>query len=398
MKSSYCQFDTAGHIIAMATTRSNECANVNLNTLLSSGEALSDCSIPALDSTRWIYDETTGLLTNKLYADGNGTSYTYTETGKIHTRAWARGKTTTYAYGNLGQLTNVDYSDSTPGITLIHDRLGRILSASSSASTSTFHYDGLKLDYENQDGYMIDRKQDTLGRNTGHVLSGGSLSPMTLVYVFDEYGRFYSVESAHSASTNLFTYAYLTGTDLISGYISTSSTNPQSQIQVLKSYESKRNLITVVTNSVGSVPSLVSSFDYINDPLGRRTRRADYYNGATLINDFDYNIRGEVISAIMGNDNHSYSNDPIGNRKQSTVYSGQSTVTNTYTANNLNQYTSASFAGATRNPSHDFDGNLTRDGIHWSHGWDAYEKKLFDYVSFYNINWLFNFSGNVPYS
>ncbi|MDD2598718.1 MAG: hypothetical protein PHO37_05790 [Kiritimatiellae bacterium] len=107
-------------------------------------------------------------------------------------------------------MSNILYSDSTPYVALTHDRLGGILSASSSASTSTFHYDGLKLDYENQDGYIIDRKQDTLGRNTGHVLTGGSLSPMTLVYVFDECGRFYSVESAHSASTNLFTYAYLT--------------------------------------------------------------------------------------------------------------------------------------------------------------------------------------------
>ena len=122
---------------------------------------------------------------------------------------------------------------------------------------------------------------------------------------------------------------------------------------------------------MGSVPSVVSSFDYINDPLGRRTHRADYYNGSTIINDFIYNIRGEVIGAIMGNDNHSYSNDPIGNRKQSTVYSGQATVTNVYTANNLNQYTSASFAGSARNPFHDLDGNLTWDGIHWAHSWNG---------------------------
>ncbi|MDD2230633.1 MAG: hypothetical protein PHY48_14700, partial [Candidatus Cloacimonetes bacterium] len=197
------EFNTAGRMIAMATTRSNEYANVNLNTLLTDEETLNDCNVQGLDITQWQYDEATGLLTNKLYADGNGTSYTYTETGKIQTRTYARGKTTTYVYNNLGQLTDIDYSDSTPDVTFTHDRLSRIISASSSTSARTFHYDGLTLDYETQNGYIIDRKQDTFGRNTGHVLTGGSLSPMTLVYVFDEYGRFYSVESAHSASTNL---------------------------------------------------------------------------------------------------------------------------------------------------------------------------------------------------
>ncbi|MFA7149225.1 MAG: hypothetical protein WC109_10450, partial [Syntrophomonadaceae bacterium] len=142
------EFNTAGRMIAIATTRSNEYANVNLNTLLAEGKTLSDCNIPALDITQWFYNETTGLLTQKIYADGNGPSYTYTSSGKLYTRTWARGKTTTYTYGDLGQITKVDYSDSTPNVTYTHDRLGRTTSATSLASTSTFHYDGLTLDYE----------------------------------------------------------------------------------------------------------------------------------------------------------------------------------------------------------------------------------------------------------
>ena len=42
------------------------------------------------DTTTWLYDEPTGLLTNKVYADGKGPSYTYTPDGKLATRAWAR--------------------------------------------------------------------------------------------------------------------------------------------------------------------------------------------------------------------------------------------------------------------------------------------------------------------
>ena len=42
------------------------------------------------DTTTWLYDEPTGLLTNKVYADGKGPSYTYTSDGKLATRTWAR--------------------------------------------------------------------------------------------------------------------------------------------------------------------------------------------------------------------------------------------------------------------------------------------------------------------
>ena len=42
------------------------------------------------DTTTWLYDEPTGLLTNKVYADGKGPSYTYTPDGKLATRTWAR--------------------------------------------------------------------------------------------------------------------------------------------------------------------------------------------------------------------------------------------------------------------------------------------------------------------
>src|SRR5574344_635848 len=58
------------------------------------------------DVTTWLYDAASGVLTNKLYADGHGPSYTYTDTGRLATRTWARGIVTTYAYDGWGSLTN----------------------------------------------------------------------------------------------------------------------------------------------------------------------------------------------------------------------------------------------------------------------------------------------------
>jgi len=63
------------------------------------------------DATIWQYDEATGLLTNKLYADNNGVYYEYTTDGKMSKRIWARGDTTDYSYDSTaGQLTNINYS------------------------------------------------------------------------------------------------------------------------------------------------------------------------------------------------------------------------------------------------------------------------------------------------
>ena len=42
--------------------------------------------------------DATGLVTQKLYADGRGSCYTYTDDGNLATRTWARGVTTSYTY------------------------------------------------------------------------------------------------------------------------------------------------------------------------------------------------------------------------------------------------------------------------------------------------------------
>ena len=48
--------------------------------------------------------DATGLVTQKLYADGRGPCYTYTDDGNLATRTWARGVTTSYAYDAWGTL------------------------------------------------------------------------------------------------------------------------------------------------------------------------------------------------------------------------------------------------------------------------------------------------------
>ena len=77
----------------------------------------------------------------KLHADGNGSSYTYTDSGNLATRTWARGVATTYAYDGWNSLTNTAYSDGTPSVSVAYDAMGRQTRAEDATGTTTFAYD-----------------------------------------------------------------------------------------------------------------------------------------------------------------------------------------------------------------------------------------------------------------
>ncbi|MDD2230904.1 MAG: hypothetical protein PHY48_16065 [Candidatus Cloacimonetes bacterium] len=366
-------------MIGMATTRDENLRSVNLLTVFPQGKTLSTWQPAAsdkIDITKWVYDSVTGLLTDKVYADGQGPSYAYTSEGKLSRRTWARGIITDYAYDFVGALTNVVYNDETPDFAYTYNRLGQQLSATSSVSTNLFVYSPvtLELDYELQNGTKIDRSTDGLGRNTGYALYNpvDPVNPVQeITYGFDSYGRFFFVNSGSSVVTNEFDYSYLPGSDLLAGYTASTPSTGSTILTASRSYELNRNLITAITNSVGSVPSVVSSFDYTNDTLGRRTARSDYYinRGSTETNTFGYNTFSEVTNAHMGTNTYSYAYDPIGNRDQCTIDNGQLIITNVYTANGLNQYTNIT-GGIATVPDHDLDGNLLSFNG-WQYVWNG---------------------------
>lgn len=68
----------------------------------------------APDVTHWNYDAATGVLTAKRYADGLGPVYEYDVNGRLTQRIWARGVETDYTYDAFGQLIAIDYFDNTP--------------------------------------------------------------------------------------------------------------------------------------------------------------------------------------------------------------------------------------------------------------------------------------------
>ncbi|MFA7173752.1 MAG: RHS repeat-associated core domain-containing protein, partial [Kiritimatiellia bacterium] len=328
------------------------------------------------DITRWYYDPYTGAVTSKVYADGKGTEYTYLSDGRMATREWASGVTTTYGYTDtaIGSTRIIDYSDTTPSITNTYNLVGQLTKVEDGSGTTIFGYDSRGRQIAEINAFaIITRSYDTYGRYSQFVLNPAypGYPCLTIQYGYDVFNRLNTITAIVGSETNTFTYSYLPGTQLISGYIATTPSVGTTNIIVSRSYELYRNLISAITNSVGSVPSVVSSFNYHNDSTGKRTSRIDFYNGSTVTNTFDYNIRNEVTNAVMNLDVQNIVYDDIGNREQSTVHSGQSAATNTYTANQLNQYTSVNSGGSARNLTHDDDGNLTCDGAQWHHAYDG---------------------------
>ncbi len=348
-------YDAYGRMTAMYTLRDSSLVISNYSTFIT--------HTSSFDRTRWLYDAATGLLTNKLYSDLRGPSYTYTPDGKLATRTWARGVVTAYNYDSLGQLTKISYSDNTPAVTFTYNRLGQQVTIADGAGTRLFSYtDAFQLASETNTTAELVRIYDSKGRPAGYdLVTIGSTSVVSSIrYDHDSLGRFSALSNTVGGALRAATYSYLPGSDLLAGN-DLFSGGTAASLSATRAYEPNRNLITQILNTSGT--NRISQFDYVNDAVGRRTQRVD---SSSLTNDFGYNSRSELIEALMGTNNFSYRYDPIGNR---TVATNNGAVTE-YLANSLNQYFVISNQQSQIAPAYDLDGNLTNDG-RFTFAWDA---------------------------
>ena len=315
------------------------------------------------DVTRWLRDEATGLVTNKVYADGKGPRYTYTPEGKLATRTWARGIVTTYSYDANGAMTNTVYSDSTPSITFAYNRAGRQVRAEDAAGVTTFLYDEFgAVTNETVVGVagtnVIERFYDSLGRALGYSLNGVRQSTLT----YDPETSRLATMLANGSEVP-FKWNYLNGSDL------KSSLDYPNGLTATWDYDANNKLIQV-RNAFPT--NTISQYNYIYDAAGRRVRItcSGSAMSETRTDVYGYNIRNELISAVkmIGGDDlgaqqiatteYAYEYDDIGNRKTSFDLG----TNRTYIANSLNQYTSISNSALSASPREEFVPQFDDDG------------------------------------
>ncbi len=327
-------------------------------------------------TTTWHYNPYRGFLDSKIYDDGKGTAYTYTNAGRLQTRTWQRGVTTTYAYDPAGQLLSVDYSDTTQDIAYVYDRLGRRQSTIDAAGLTSYAY----LDGANN---LVTSMTVTPGSTvSGTPGSSDTLTGTQLSYAYDAQLRRQSVTASRLVNsvmtsyhttgytydaasrlstvtdgTNFATYNYLANSgnmiDNVVYAVDTNLTDGQqlpttNMFTTTKTYDQLGRFVS--HQSVRTSDSAVlSSYGYTYNKQGQRAQ-AQMTDGSYW--DYQYDPLGQLSGAakfapggggkILPGYQYNYQYDQIGNRTKVSTGGdpfGLNQRDTTYQSNTLNQYT-----------------------------------------------------------
>ncbi|MCC8148056.1 RHS repeat-associated core domain-containing protein [Akkermansia sp.] len=307
------------------------------------------------DVTTWSYDEATGLLARKTYADGTHEDTAYNALNLKSTLTDARGIVTTWGYNlKKGVNNSVSYSDSTPGIQYAYNYLNQLTLVTDASGSRTIAY----TPYNEPDtdtitiggnSYQLQENYDIYGRSSGYTLKQGTNVLQEVSQGYEDNGRLASAGIMHEGTEQSFAYGYLAGSSLPA-----SLAMPNGIIREL-AYEEHRNLVTGIVCRQGE--TVLASRTQSYDTLGRPTTRTRQRGTEPARNDsFTYNCRSELTGAILGSDAYDYSYDNIGNRKTAQELAEELD----YTANQLNQYTRIEESGETPFvPQYDANGNQT---------------------------------------
>ena len=287
------------------------------------------------DVTTWLYDDATGMMTNKVYADGSAVMFDYVPCGLVDKVTHENGAIELRQYDAWTALTNVVYSPN-ECCSVSYDKMGRIIRG---------------------DGAGIVRYSIDVYGNVTNECSFGLGGKCDVQYRFDQFGRRIGcVLNGRSVSETHY------GTD--DGRIDGFRFNDNS-IDVAVSYVPGTNLKKALCSSNGFIidyayergmtkPSLISNnfhttFSYSYDSKGRCVRCCN--------TQYEYNGRGELLRAKNGDDGGAmlFSYDDAGNRI-SAIQGGKSYV---YQVNNLNQCTNILCEGESSPVYYDVCGNVT---------------------------------------
>ena len=307
------------------------------------------------DVTTWSYDDATGLLIRKTWADGTHEDTAYNALNFKSTLTDARGVVTTWGYNlKKGVNNSVSYSDSTPGIQYAYNYLNQLTRVTDASGSRVLTYtlcnepdtDSITI---GGSSYQLQESYDIYGRSSGYTLKQGTDVLQEASQGYEANGRLASAGIMHGGTEQSFAYGYLAGSSLLS-----SLAMPNSIVREL-SYEQRRDLITGMNYHLGETVLVSRTQGY--DALGRPATRTQQRGTEPARSDsFSYNGRNELTGATLGAAPYGYSYDNIGNRKTAREPAEELA----YAANELNQYTGIEESGeAPFVPTYDASGNQT---------------------------------------
>ena len=314
---------------------------------------------PAGDITRWVYDQPSGLLAQKLYADNKGISYGYNSGNFLNTKTNGRGQIISYNVDTTELLRNVAYSDNTPAVALDYDRAGRLRSSTDASGTRNISWtDRDQMQNESYTaglltGVTVTRDFDSQFRLQALGLSIGGVPTLRQRYAYDSISWLdYITDETPDGATVLhkFDYTFKPNTPFVQSvdfYRGSTAIMTQSYTR-----DSLGRLAGAGTTLAGN--GTLNGVNYQFDNLDRRFE-ADLADGTKW--NYGYDNRSEVTSGkrqlmsgvYAGGEQFEYTFDDIGNRMQ-TKSGGDTVGANlrlaNYSANLLNQIASRDVPGS----------------------------------------------------
>ncbi|MBI2925737.1 MAG: hypothetical protein HYY24_08540, partial [Verrucomicrobia bacterium] len=323
----------------------------------------------ASDATQWVRDAATGLATSKITAANQTSSWGYDAYNRVQTNTSARALARIATYDpKTAEVTRLNYSDSTPGVTNSYNRLGLLTTVIDATGSRTFTYrttSDYKLSDETLDGTFYAANWHLRGKfNPNHarvegLTFGVATSPtanFTTTYLdltnsFDSASaRLTAIQSLtqNGTKSHTFTLSYLANSPLIAQI-----SGPQSTLWK-RLYEPYRSLLKSASVERGA--TTYARYQHTRDDLGRIDLEAQdgylfqgYGTGNAITIDYDYDARGQLQRATSRVNNNTVSlpdrfyevnYDNAANRSEDWRNVKDSAHRDAYTANNLNQYQS----------------------------------------------------------
>jgi RHS repeat-associated protein len=333
-------YDAAGRLWKMHTFRVDPGTN--------------PASWPAGDITEWVYYPGTMALQKKKDAANQGPVYEYDPRGWLSKRTWVRTYNggalfTLYSHNRLGELTGINYNDTTPDVTISRDSKGLVRGVTDGTGGWTYAYDDkdrLEREICNATDSALIYQRDSIGRRTGYGYWDQSTGTWSTWggWGFDAAtGRINGV----STPEGWIGYRYLETTGQLE--LVQIQASESMQLTNERSYDGLGRLNSTSTSATGfaaPAPALTRTYTY--DTSGRRNKMTDEDNDYW---EYNYNGRGEAFEGKKKRGSESYplawqqfgyTFDAIGNRTSTSQYY-HTTASRTY--NSLNQASSGTNGG-----------------------------------------------------